>query len=105
MFLRITAVMILIVFATPAYADKCGKGNRVSMPSCAHVYISKIAEVKDRSWSIANRCDFDITYKVDVRVLRDKRKTVRAGGNSRGRIDWPGTIRNIKCCPRYNRCR
>ena len=106
---RTTTIMALfaclgLFAASPAAADRCEKGDRVSLPSCVDdLWTRGASQIRVR---VDNHCDYPVTVKVDIRHQRDKRFTVQAGGSRDEKytvLPW-ASVRNIKCCPRYNRC-
>lgn len=94
--LGLVAAMALSLSAT-AFADDCGKNDRVPLPACVDHRI-------DGKHIIINRCAHDITIKVD-QSGRDHLETISPSL-------WDNIIDEAKistrtrvmCCPRYNSC-
>ena len=82
-----------------AWADRCGRSDRVPLPSCVSSWYD------GPRYSVTNNCDFSVTLTVNVRSAPDLRFKVGPGRSRDGTVYYVwGSIRNIKCCPRYGRC-
>lgn len=94
-------VLASLIFTSPAIADRCGKDDRVTLPSCAKGYFN------GGSFNLSNRCNYRVTYKVDVEGASDFLISVQPGETERRKLDGERSykaIRAFKCCPRYSAC-
>lgn len=104
--IKVPAILFALTTAflpVEALADKCGKDDRVSLPSCSN-YVTGVRNQQARVW-VHNKCDYDLTVKVDIHSHSDKRHDLKAGESwSHGAFVHPDDFR-VYCCPRYSRCR
>lgn len=87
--------------ASPSLADKCGSGDRVDTPEC----VALILKDPKRYIEVKNACSESVTLKFDLKGAGDKRETFDKNMGYFETVSWKkGTLRNVKCCPRYNSC-
>ena len=102
------AVVGGIVLATGAIgdarADRCGRGDRVTLPSCVSNY------VRSNSYWARNYCDYTVTIKADIKNGSDHRFDLdydESRSHHINEFDYNigrKRVRSLSCCPRYNRC-
>ncbi len=73
-------------------ADKCGKKDRVYLPSCVYEQSKYPGEI------VKNNCDYEVTIKYD-RKGSDDRLNLKTGESKEWRENGLAS-----CCPRYNSC-
>lgn len=83
--------------ALPALADNCSVTDRVPLPPCVQ------ADYVDNGAVLTNRCPYTVTIKVDIANGSDQRVNVPSNGGRRV-VSTTGRF-NLKCCPKYNKCR
>ena len=86
-----------------AYADKCGSGDRVDLPSCAKLDEDGTAR------KVTNNCPETITVKFDIRSgelfgTGDERHDIKPGASKKVTPQAGRWIEDVKCCPRYSSC-
>lgn len=117
------------VFLLPGqlYADKCGKKDRVSLPSC----VASVIAPDKKSFQLQNNCSHTVTIKADIDndsddlitmspgviasglarggsqvtlAVRESNKYMRGANKIMNVFKGGASVRALKCCPRYNRC-
>ena len=107
---RLIKILLMCLLAlglinTSAWADDCGKGDRVEVPSC--VTTSWDNYKKRVFWNyhdvtLTNNCSETVTLKGDSSDT-DWRRDV--GPNTRHTLySMGGHLKEVMCCPRYSTC-
>ena len=103
----LTSILVIFTLSLGSGAvlagDKCGKDDRVKLPSCA---TWKRVEV-DGEWvdRATNNCSETITVKFDITSGKtDKRYDIAPGNHEDVDTSSGSAVRSVTCCPRYNRC-
>jgi hypothetical protein len=100
------AIAVFTVTSQSAYADRCGRRDRVPLPGCVVVMdatTSPVAGLGIGVVAVKNLCSFPVTVKLDLRDASDALLNVSPGQQ----INQPtggARLRAASCCPRYSRC-
>ena len=99
---RLTGIVgaTLLFSASPVWADKCSKGDRVSLPDCIET------QSQENGWWITNNCSHTVTIKFD-QPGSDARVDVAPGSPTRSPRMFTSAGKpeaKLSCCPRYNSC-
>ena len=97
--LAVCITLIGLSVIAPAFADDCGREDRVTVPKCVYYGITTVAD----PW-VRNDCSHPVTLKWD-QSGSDHRQTFQPG-------EYKSTLSKVKgedrtriyCCPRYNSC-
>ena len=99
---RLTGIVgaMLLFSASPVWADKCSKSDRVSLPDCVET------QSQANGWWVDNNCSHPVTIKFD-QPGSDARLTFQPdspGRSGRSFTSQGKPEAKLSCCPRYNSC-
>lgn len=100
------AMTLVLASATPAFADNCGKSDRVTPPKCVYI-MGNTNDGESGTYSIRNECSHAVTLKWD-QSGSDHRQTFQPTSADGDFTHVPQSKYSrrtiISCCPRYNSC-